>query len=171
MADDGFLFGGGVADFVVIAEETTGELTLGADADVWFYNAKASGTRYTSGLTDLTGASITEVTSDSDGAIPQLRGPTNISYMWADASGGAGPRRLMVANDLGDILTDMKSTVADLQAALSQFATSIGAVRYNSDTSSWPDRPADSRIYIWFGPTAPSAIPDGDYWVNPTPAG
>lgn len=170
MAVDGYLFGGGVADFVVVTEESTGELTLGAGADVWFYNAMVGGTRYETGLTDLAGTTITQVTSDSDGAIPQLRGPANISYMWADASGGAGPRRMMTAHDLGDILTDMRSTVADLQEALTQFNTSIGAVRYNYDTSSWPARPEDSRLYIWFGPTAPSEIPDGDYWIDPNPA-
>jgi hypothetical protein len=172
LAVDGFLFGGGTADFVVVKDPDTGELVLGADTPVWFYNAQSGGTRYTTGLTDPSGdTAILEVTSDSDGGIPQLRGLTDVPYMWADASGGAGPRRLMVAVDLGDYIVDLRSTIADLQAAVTQFNTSIGAVRYNYDTSSWPDRPADSRIYIWFGPSAPSAIPDGDYWINPNPAG
>lgn len=170
MAVDGYLFGGTVADYVIIADEETGELTLGADTAVWFYNAASAGTRYTTGLTDLTGATITEVTSDADGAIPQLRGPTGVGVLWADASEGAGPRRAMVPADLADYISDMRQTVEALQAAVTQFNTSIGAVRYNYDTSSWPDRPEDSRIYIWFGPSAPSAIPDGDFWINPNPA-
>lgn len=171
MAADGYLFGGSTADFVVVRDPDTGELTLGADTDVWFYNAQTGGTRYTTGLTDLSGSTITAVTSDGDGGIPQLRGPTGVPYMWADAAEGAGPRRLMMPVDLGGFMTDLRSTVAALQEVASQFSSSLGAVRYNYETSSWPDRPADSRIYIWFGPTAPSAIPDGDYWINPTPAG
>lgn len=170
MAVDGYLFGGTTADYVIVADEETGELTLGANTAVWFYNAQTDGTRYTTGLTDLTGATITEVTSDGDGAIPQLRGPSNVGVLWADASGGAGPRRAMLPADLADYISDMRQTVEGLQAAVTQFNTSIGAVRYNYDTSSWPDRPEDSRIYIWFGPSAPSAIPDGDYWINPAPA-
>lgn len=171
MADDGYLFGGTVADYVIVADAETGEVTLGADTAVWFYNAQTAGSRYTLGLTDLTGTTITEVTSDADGGIPQLRGPSGVGVLWADASAGAGPRRAMVPADLADYVSDMRQTVEDLQAAVTQFNTSIGAVRYNYETSSWPDRPADSRIYIWFGPTAPTAIPDGDYWINPTPAG
>ena len=171
MAEDGYLFGGGVADFVVVADPETGELTLGADTDVWFYDAATGGNRYLTGLTDLSGTEITKVTSDSDGGIPQLRAGRNVPYLWADASEGAGPRRLMVPADLGAVVADLRQTVTDLQGEVAQFNSSLGAVRYNYETSSWPDRPDDSRIYIWFGPTAPSAIPDGDYWVNPTPAG
>lgn len=171
MAADGYLFGGTVADYVVVRDAETGLLSLAADTPVWFYNAQTDGSRYTLGLTDLTGTTITEVTSDSDGGIPQLRGPSGVGVLWADASAGAGPRRAMVPADLADYVSDMRQTVEDLQAAVTQFNTSIGAVRYNYETSSWPDRPADSRIYIWFGPTAPTAIPDGDYWINPTPAG
>lgn len=171
MAADGYLFGGGVADFVVVRDPDTGELTLGADTDVWFYNAETGGTRITTGLTDRSGATITSVTSDSDGGIPQLRAPTGVSSMWADASAGAGPRRLMTPVDLGGHVTDLRQSMIDAQEAIAQFNTSIGAVRYNYETSSWPARPADSRIYFWFGPTAPASIPDGDYWINPTPAG
>jgi hypothetical protein len=170
VAEDGYLFGGGVADYVIAKDVDTGELRLGADLPVWFYNAQSGGTRYTSGLTDVSGSAITEVTSDGDGAIPQLRGPSGVGVLWADASEGAGPRRAMVPVDLAEYVSDMRATVEDLQSAVAQFNTSIGAVRYNYDTSAWPDRPADSRIYIWFGPSAPSAIPDGDYWINPNPA-
>lgn len=168
MAEDGFLFGGSVADFVVTSDGSGG-LLLGADTPVWFYNAGTGGTRYTTGLTDLSNAAITQVVSDATGAIPQLRGPTGVTAMWADASEGAGPRRLMVPVDLGDSITDLRATVTDLQSTQALLANSAGVLRYNTATSSWPARPADSRMYFWVGPTAPAEIPDGDLFVDTQP--
>lgn len=173
MAVDGFLFGGGVADFVVVADPDTGELTLGADTPVWFYNAATGGTRYETGLTDLSGATITEVTSDSHGAVPQLRGPTDIPYLWADASEGAGPRRLMVPADLGSYVTELRSNLAnalaDLADAQTLLAASLGVVRYDAGTSSWPTRPSDGRVYAWVGPSVPSGMAAGDLFFNTSP--
>src|SRR5690606_41565234 len=101
MAEGGYLFGGTTADFVVVAEPETGELTLGAEVPVWFYNAQTGGTRYTTGLTGLSGETIPEIVSDSTGAIGQFRGPVNVPFLWADASAGGGPRRPAVPAVLG----------------------------------------------------------------------
>ena len=173
MAVDGFLFGGGVADFVVVHDEETGELTLGTDTPVWFYNAQTGGTRVTDGLTDLSGATITAVTSDADGGIPQLRGPTNVPYLWADASEGEGPRRLMVPADLGTYITELRSTVAtaqaDLEDAQALLSASMGVVRYDTGSSSWPSRPSDGRVYAWVGPSVPSGMAAGDLFFNTAP--
>lgn len=169
MAADGYLFGGGVADFVVLFDQDTGELRLAANTPVWFYNAQTGGTRYTSGLTDLSGEAITEVVSDSTGAIGQFRGPTNVPYLWADAAGGDGPRRLMVPADLGNFVTGLRAAITDLQEAVDLLQNSAGVLRYDPETGSWPARPSDPRMYFWVGPTAPAEIPDGDLFVDTQP--
>lgn len=173
MADDGYLFGGGVADFVVVADPETGDLTLGADRPVWFYDAQTGGNRYVTGLTDLASTEITQVVSDSDGGIPRLRGPKDVPYLWADASEGAGPRRLMVPADLGGYITELRSTVANTQADLEDaqelVAASLGVVRYDAGAGAWPARPSDSRVYAWLGPSAPSGMAAGDLWFNTSP--
>lgn len=133
MAVDGHLFGGGIADFVVTSDGS-GNLQLAADTPVWLYNAQTSGTRYTTGLTDVGGADITSVTSDATGAIPQLRGPDGVTEMWADANEGAGPRRLMTANDLGDVLGDVAANaaaVAALQGSVDGLATVAATGEYD----------------------------------------
>lgn len=169
MAEGGYLFGGTVADFVVVADPDTGELTLGAEKPVWFYNAGVGGDRYVTGLTDLSGETITEVISDSTGAIGQFRGPENVPYLWADASEGDGPRRLMVPADLGNFVTGLRSAILDLQAAVDLLQNSAGVLKYDPQTHSWPPRPSDPRMYIWVGPSAPAEIPDGDLFVNTQP--
>src|SRR5690606_19383843 len=119
MAEGGYLFGGTVADFVVVADPDTGELTLGAEKPVWFYNARVGGDRYVTGLTDLSGETITEVISDSTGAIGQFRGPENVPYLWADASEGEGPRRLMVATSLGEVVEQVRVDADSAASAIS----------------------------------------------------
>lgn len=105
-------FGGGIADYV-IQFGGEGQLLLGANATVTFYNLQTGGVQLTS-LTDTTGTAITSVTSDANGAIPQLNGPDGVREMWADASGGAGPRRLMHAH-VGDELGQIRETDSGLQ--------------------------------------------------------
>ena len=157
MAEGGYLFGGTVADFVVVADDA-GELTLGAEVPVWFYNARVGGDRYVTGLTDLSGEPITEVISDSTGAIGQLRGPENVPYLWADASGGEGPRRLMVPADLAvkvggleSRLNDVENIVANLQVLTQSVVLSVV---YDEGSATWPPRPAlaGSRPVYWHGP-------------------
>jgi hypothetical protein len=155
MATDGHLFGGGIADFVVTAE-TSGTLLLAADTEVWFYNEQTGGTRYEDGLTDLSDNAITAVTSDETGAIPQLRGPAGITTLWADANGGAGPRRQMDAHDLGDDLAGLSGRVTTVEAY-----TVLGrqvTVYRDATSGAWPARPDTTLPVHWWEtiPTAPS---------------
>lgn len=103
------LFGGDIAGYVVVAgsSETVGSITgshtiLVPSATVTFWTASTGGTQITD-LLDMTNAAITSVITDSNGAIPELQGPLTTPetwYMWADANGGAGPRRLVIGTDL-----------------------------------------------------------------------
>jgi hypothetical protein len=146
-----------------------------------FWSGSTGGTQLTD-LLDNVGSPITSVTADSVGEFPQVQGPDTDPetwWMWADGNGGAGPRRLVVATDVGDVvgnlssgLTDLASDVSDLSALVSM---SLGVVSYDSGTLSWPTRPTDSRVYAWIGPTAPPVggayMADGkDIWINTTPA-
>ena len=193
MAEDGHLFGGGIADYVVTSDGS-GTLVLAADTPVWFYNAASAGTRYTTGLTDVGGGDITSVTSDSTGSIPQLRGPTGITAMWADASEGAGPRRLMVANDLGDALADVAtnaSAIAAIQDLLNALATvastgeyddligapTLAAVATSGDYDDLDGAPAPGLQYVlksggsW--PVRSASAPDAArpaVWIGAEPA-
>lgn len=147
-------------------------------ASLTFWSAVTAGTQYTD-LLDAIGTPITSAAADSsDGSFPQIQGPDDVWSMWADGSGGAGPRRLVIATDTGDILgatndslTDLIATVTDQQSLISN---SPGVVEYDTGTSSWPVRPSDSRLYLWVGPTAPpvggSYMQDGrDIWINTNP--
>jgi hypothetical protein len=116
------LFGGGIADWTFDLGDPA---TAGSGAEgnlavvvpavvVTFYDAATTGTQY-SDLTDVTGGAITSITSDTSGELGQCYGPDNVYAMWADASGGAGPRRLMVATDLGPDVEAMAEQLANLQ--------------------------------------------------------
>jgi hypothetical protein len=170
MAENGHLFGGTLADFLVIPG-AGGVLNLDAGKAVWFYNAESGGTRYTEGLTDLAGATITEVTSDSTGGIPQLRGPVGVATMWADATEGAGPRRLMVASDIGDDLLVALGRITTVEA-YTNLDRQITLYR-DRTTGEWPTRPDTALPVHWWEtiPTAPSPPTigepyalDGDYY-------
>lgn len=174
---------GGVADYVVGAGDkvTFGggpayQTLLVPNKDVTFWSASSSGVQYTD-LVDLTDVAITGgvVTTDSAGALPQFKGPDGVTVMYADAGGS---RRAMVAVDIGATTEELRNTLLDLTSTVDAQAAllggSMGVVRYNADTSSWPTRPSDSRPYLWVGPTAPQIgggyMQDGvDYWLNPTP--
>lgn len=148
MAVDGHVFGGGVADFLVVPG-SGGVLLLAAHKPVWFYNSQFGGTRVETGLTDMTGAPITEVPSDDKGALPQFRGPKNVTELWADASEGEGPRRLLVANDLGDKVTEIKTEMGSLAAAAADLSAAPAWVRRDPVTGAWPVRPETARCVIW----------------------
>lgn len=103
------IFGGDIASYVVAVgnPETVGSISgdhalLVPSQVVTFWNAATGGSQITD-LQDMLGTAITAVTTDTNGAIPQLQGPVTTPdtwSLWADANGGAGPRRLMVASDL-----------------------------------------------------------------------
>lgn len=156
-------------------------------ASITFWTAQTGGTQITD-LLDSIGTPITSVTADSgDGEFPPVQGPdtdpdtgAETWEMWADGSGGAGPRRRVVATDIGDVLSATIDSLTDLIAQVGGLQTLIsnspGAVEYDTETSSWPTRPdGDSRWYLWVGPTAPPVgtpyMQDGrDVWINTAPA-
>ncbi|MCP9947285.1 hypothetical protein [Actinomadura madurae] len=162
-----------IGDTTTVEGVVTGPVIGTGPATITFWSAKSGGVQYT----DLLGPSGTAATtiSSSDGSdglpvgtIPEFSGPDEVFEMWADAGGGA--RYKMVCNDVGNVVKDLLATVLDQQETIDTLSNSPGCVVYNSGTSSWPDRPVDSRPYFWIGPSAPALIPDGDLWINTTPA-
>lgn len=145
-------------------------------AVIEFYDQVSGGTKYTD-LVDNLGTATASVTTDANGEFPQFSGPDEIWSMWADGSGdGSGPRRLIGATDIGGVAASNKAALDELVNTVNALqelaASSLGIVEYAD--GAWPDRPSDSRIYMWVGPTAPTiggtGMQDGrDFWLNPTP--
>jgi hypothetical protein len=163
-----YTYGGSIADYVVSYGDG-GALLLAADQAVTFWNAATGGTQYTD-LTDMFDTPITSVTSDSAGAIPQFKGPDGIRAMWADAAGGAGPRRLMFDTEIAPNVATLVNDVADLDnavAALQALADIMPVtVKYDEVEAEWPTRPAiaGSRIVHWHGPVG--SPPPSGYMVE-----
>lgn len=133
---------------------------------VTLWTAATGGTQYTD-LLDSTATPVTSIDSDATGEIPEFSGPDTTPdtwRMWADANGGAGPRRLMVATDMGDVLTSLAPLV-DLAGLVDQIALWWP---YDYDTASWPVRPAaaGARMVIWKGPSPPPV--GGGYMIDGT---
>lgn len=153
---------------------TTAPVIATGPATLTLWSAAIGGVQYTD-LISAAGVPVTTITASdgSDGlavgTIPEFQGPDNVFILWADA--GAGARYKMTATDLGDVVADLMSTLADQQATIALLSNSPGYVLYNTDTASWPDRPVDSRPYFWIGgPGAPSEIPSRDLWINTQPS-
>lgn len=137
-------FGGDIAAYVITkgdsqAAGSTAILTPGAT--VTFYSAQSGGSQHTD-LQDLTGVAISSVTSDSNGSIPQLRGPDGVWAMWADANGGNGPRNLMIATDVGEGISAAQSQA---NQAASDLASLVLTDLSNVDAGS----PADGDALVW----------------------
>jgi len=166
--------------------------------DITFWNASIGGTQYTD-LLDASGMPVTEITSSDGtdglpkGTIPQFKGPdSNVVVMWADAGGGT--RYLMVATDVGDVLTDVAAQgadIADLQTqvgGLAAVATSgnysdlagkpvLASVATSGDYTDLDGAPAPGMQYVvkvggsW--PTRVTTAPDTArpaMWIGPAPA-
>ena len=69
-------------------------------AEVTFWNNREGGVQYTD-MVDTLGDPITYVTCDERGFWPEFDGPIDVWTMYADASGGTGPRYLVAATDAG----------------------------------------------------------------------
>lgn len=172
-------FLGGPADWATAhgADETSVDSQSGTralfigDASITFWDAPTGGTQITD-LQDAIGSPIAAVTADSDGEFPAVLGPDTTPETWrmyADGSGGAGPRRVVVATDMGDTVNALAETVNDLSDQLTEQAVMIGnslaVVNYDAVNSEWPTRPAgDARRFAWCGPSAPPI--GGDYMVD-----
>jgi hypothetical protein len=93
-------FGGDASFWVMIV--VGGNLELSPNATVQFYDQPTAGTQYTD-LQTTGGAPIDSVTTDGFGEGGEFYGPDRVTSMYADANGGQGPRRKIIANDLGDL--------------------------------------------------------------------
>ena len=178
------LFGGGIADltFDLGDAATAGSGASGnlavviPSVTVTFYDAATTGTQYTD-LTDLSSVAISSVSSDSSGEIPEFYGPDGVYTMWADASGGAGPRRLVTATDIGPEVADLAETVANLQNAVTNLQDICAQMPFVvvEASSVWPDRPAQAvgKFTWWVGPDTPTAggtgMAEGDLYTDTAP--
>lgn len=163
-------FGGGVADFVVLADGT--ELLLGANVTVTFWDAPTAGNRYED-LRDLTGATITSVQSDANGALGEFDGPDDdVREMWTDANGGAGPRRRIIAADLGADVVSLQQKTSQMQTTVDQHQTLLGTavygLLYDAGAAAYPPIPSAvaGRRLLWIGPAVPAAARPGDLHIK-----
>lgn len=190
-------FGADLSAYVIAAgdSETVGSITgnhtlLVPGQVVSFYTAATAGVQITD-LIDALNTAVATVTTDDNGAIPALSGPDDgTRSMWADASGGAGPRALIIATDIGADLAIAESNVATLQAAtagLSMVATTgayhdlsgtpvLATVATTGDFGDLGNRPVLGIQYVvksgpwpFRAPTAPDAFRPA-MWIGPSPA-
>lgn len=149
-------------------------LVLTPGAVVTFWTAQSGGSQIVDLAAHADGSSpVDHVTADSNGAIStQVWGPDGVASMWADGNGGAGPRVLMLAADIADLVAQLVAQVASLQAALD---LSPAYVYYDTVSQSWPHRPATSKP-VWFvcravpgvkpDPVATGAILGFDFYIG-----
>ncbi|MCW2917657.1 MAG: hypothetical protein JWN52_5725 [Actinomycetia bacterium] len=191
------LFGGGIADFVVApgASETVGAITgphvlLVPSQVVTFWDAVTAGNQVID-LLDGLGTPTDHVTTDANGSIPAFSGPdTGARSLWADASGGAGPRFLMIATDIGSDLSTAESNIATNQAALAGLALVATTGLYHdltgtpvlstvATTGAYTDlisRPVLGVQYVIKSGTWPLRTPTAPdtsrpaMWIGPAPA-
>lgn len=180
-------FGGGVADYVIRpGDGNTAIFEPGAAVTFWDTRDGGTGTQYTT-LADLAGTPITFVPADANGAIPPFRytgADLPDRGMWADASGGAGPRVWVAARDAGTIITDLLNRMATLEQQVTdiyaQLKTCLRYVIQNSD-GTWPVLPDAISADVaaaWLGlyTSAQPPLDDGtharsgsDILLGPTP--
>lgn len=179
------LYGGGIADWTfdlgdpaTAGSGASGNLAVVVPSvTVTFYDSPTTGTQY-SDLTDLSGVPISSISSDTSGELPQFYGPDGIYFMWADASGGAGPRRLMAATDLGPVVQALAEQVSNLQNTVDNL-TAICALMVVANveaSGSYAARPAlaGARLVLWVGDDTPSGggapgMAEGDIYADTAP--
>ena len=113
-------FGGSMGDWVF---SFVGDaVDRAAGVTVTFYDALTGGHQVTD-LTTILGAPITSVVTDASGEIPEFYGPdpantatVSAVELYADANGGLGPRRRMLASDMLDALVTLYAAAQRLGA-------------------------------------------------------
>lgn len=178
-----YTFGGGSGDWA-FTYDSDGTLEVAAGAQVILFDALTAGNQYGpndgtipddgTGLVDSTGAPISSVTCDANGEIPDaFSGPDGVTKMAADANNGAGPRRWLYANNLGDVVAAVlaQQTVNTAQVALLSQTAPV-YVYWNPAIPGYPPRPAVGAAVWWVGPLAPAfggtAAVDGlDFFLGP----
>lgn len=108
-----YLFGGGIADYVITAGE--GDVVVFTPgASVTFYNAISGGDQYTDLTEDDKATPIvgSAVTADENGHLaPQFAGPDGLLGMWADGNAGSGPRVWMTSTELGSLVQSLDNQI------------------------------------------------------------
>lgn len=146
--------------------------------EVTFWNAATGGSQYTD-LIDANGNPVTSVTSGADGSLPQVSGPDGVNVMWADASGGAGPRRVAIATDLGAQADAIQAQCPDWTAArtfgveadgqyVSDGAITTGTATLTSATASWQPEDAGKRVIVYGAGTGGGHLGASILTVNST---
>lgn len=148
-------FGGGIADWAftdvdgVDGEDNLAQLT-GA-VTLTFFDAETGGSQVTD-LLDENGSAVDHVTSDdgtgarAPGQIPPFQGPDETWVLWASADGG--PRKLMVATDVGTTLGPQVLTlVADTTAHLA--ALNPHGTRFQDLDDVNAPTPTDGQAPLW----------------------
>lgn len=127
-------FGDTISSYVIEpgVVATGGRLAvLRGNAEVWFYNADSGGTRYTqlldAGLNPVNAIFTTNAAADL-GYLPKFFGPEDVTFMWADANGGAGPRHRIEFNDEKLALAGPQTIVGD---------KTISGLILSTNTHSW----------------------------------
>lgn len=149
---------GGVADYVVTLGGD-GAATLVPGATLTFYDSEAGGEQITD-LVDLNGDPISDGTlvADAYGAVPPFRGPDGTYRLWVSADGG--PRRAMVATDVGrfaQVAETANAAIAQHTSDGNPHQMRIGDLVDVDDSS-----PSDGQALIWSasaGAWIPAVIP------------
>lgn len=123
-------FGGGIGDWVLETSEG-GLISAVAGVTVQFHNARDGGTVYTDLAADEDGTTpVTSVVSQDGttpgyalGDYPIVYGPPGVLWMYASADGG--PRKIMFANDIPEIV--QKAILADLVIGKGDLLVATGA--------------------------------------------
>jgi hypothetical protein len=183
------LYGGGSADFAIIADEPSGNLKFQPGTTVTMWDSATGGNQVTD-LLSIIDEALTTVTTGSTGEIGHFYGPDGwASILYAD--GGVGPRRALVPADLAaEVATKLgrdeepaghAHSVSDLPDVQRALAAGLTWVTFDSTSNTWPlvelppgrivwddngsgaSPPAQARggFDLWFGPlTGPTNVPD-----------
>lgn len=100
------------ADYVITpGVDNVATLQVGVTVTCW--NAISGGTQITD-LTEPDGATPIpsgQLTTDTNGSLPEFMGPDGVTWVYLDASDGSGPRERAVATDIGPIATALEAQV------------------------------------------------------------
>jgi hypothetical protein len=107
------VFGGAAGAQAITYSGNTVQRAPGITFTYWTTFAGSTGSQYTD-LEDMSNNPITSVTADSNGFPPQFQGPSGVLSMYEDANAGAGPRRLVICDDIGALLLAVVSAVQGL---------------------------------------------------------
>lgn len=123
------LHGGMAADYVV-EDGGSGEVVFNTGGTVKFYNQRTGGTQYTDLSLNADGSDPVTTTGTSTGGgvgigmiDPPVYGPDEVLAMWASCDDG--PRVLIMASDIADVVAGALSALSILQSSLSTHTSQV----------------------------------------------